>query len=93
VPEDAPRGRSLEFIRGLFYFFHKDKTGELELRSRVVNSVVRGTELVIQIQDDGTTEIHLIDGVVEMTNNEGTLTLRQRRVRASGTRRRSGPNG
>jgi tetratricopeptide (TPR) repeat protein len=76
IPEDRKPRRALEFIRGVFYFFHRDRPGDLEIRTRLVNAVVRGTEFVIEVEEDGTTRLHLIDGEVEMTNDFGGLELR-----------------
>jgi tetratricopeptide (TPR) repeat protein len=71
-----PRKRGFNLLRGILYFFHRDRPGEMELRSRVVNAVVRGTEFVFEVADDGTTTLSLLNGEVEMGNEFGQLILR-----------------
>src|SRR6185436_9462658 len=65
IAQPAGKRRILELLRGVIYFFHRDKPGELELRSPVVNAVVLGTEFNLLVADDGTTTLSLLDGQVQ----------------------------
>ena len=73
-PSEGKR-RVMELIKGVIYFFHRDKPGDVEVRTRLVNAVVLGTEFTLAVADDGTTTLSLIDGKVEMSNALGTLQL------------------
>ena len=74
IPETKKRS-GLNFFQGIFYFFHRDKPGEFELRTPTVSAVVRGTEFNLKVAEDKTTTLMLLDGQVEMTNQFGQLSL------------------
>jgi ferric-dicitrate binding protein FerR (iron transport regulator) len=76
IPPDKQENRVVEFFRGVFYFFHRDRPGELEIHTRVVNAVVRGTEFRLAVAEDGATRLDLIDGSVHLENPQGVLDLR-----------------
>jgi tetratricopeptide (TPR) repeat protein len=72
-----PKRRSgFNLLKGIIYFFHRDKPGEFDLQTPTVSAVVRGTEFNLQVADDGTTTLSLFDGEVEMTNQFGQLSLK-----------------
>jgi tetratricopeptide (TPR) repeat protein len=61
--------------RGILYFFHRGKPGDAEVRSRTVAASIRGTEFLFSVREDGGTEVNLIEGEVELTNQFGTLKI------------------
>src|SRR4030095_7214490 len=63
-------------LKGIIYFFHRDRPGEFDLQTPTVSAVVRGTEFNLKVADDGTTTLSLFDGEVEMTNSFGQLPLK-----------------
>jgi tetratricopeptide (TPR) repeat protein len=72
----ATRGRiQLNLLRGLYYFLHRDRPGEFEIKTKTVATIVRGTEFNVRVYEDGTTRVSLVDGAVEMSNEFGTLNL------------------
>ena len=75
VPESR-RGTTLNPLKGLFYFFHRDKPGEFELRSRSVAAAVRGTEFHLQADEDGTWLLSVLDGDVLLQTGDGNLDLK-----------------
>ena len=75
IPAPARKRRLFDSLRGVFYFFHRGEPGEVELRSRLVNSVVRGTEFNLSVAEDGTTILSVLDGEVGMSNQFGQITL------------------
>lgn len=82
----APKKRAgFSFIKGLFYFFHRDNPDELDLQTPTVSAVVRGTEFNLQVAENGTTVLSLIDGLVAMENAFGKVDL------VSGDEGRAGP--
>lgn len=87
MPPDPAKRSSFGFIKGILYFFHRDKPGDYEIRTRTVSAIVRGTEFSVEvIEADGTTTISMFDGAVEMSNEHGLLLLKdgQQGVAASG---------
>ena len=71
----APKSNGFTLLRGLLYFFHRDKPGEYEIRTPTAYAVIRGTEFNLEVADDQTTILSLLDGVVELTNAGGGLKL------------------
>ncbi len=76
VPQKSRWSGALDLLRGALYFFHRDRPDHLEMRTRLVQAVVRGTEFVVKVEDDGTTTFHLMDGELWLTNAAGALVLR-----------------
>jgi hypothetical protein len=72
-PPDKP---GFGLLRGIMYFFHRDKPGTWHVQTPTVASLIRGTEFNLKVEEDGTTILSLLDGQVEMTNALGHLTLR-----------------
>lgn len=75
VPE-GKKGVTLNPLKGLFYFFHRDKPGEFELRSRTAAAAVRGTEFHLEAEEDGTWVLSVLDGEVLLQTDDGDLDLK-----------------
>src|SRR5580765_7524674 len=56
----------VKLLRGLLYFFHRDRPGEFQVDTPTVSAVVRGTEFNLEVANDGTTTFHMVDGAVEL---------------------------
>ena len=69
---------SLGFLAGLLHFFHRDEPTDLEVVSRTASAAVRGTEFEMEVAEDGTTILTVMDGEVRLSNALGTLDLRNR---------------
>ena len=69
------RKRSVEFLKGVLYFFHRDKPDEFEVRTPQMAAIIRGTEFTLEVADDGTTTLSLLDGQVAVSNPLGQLDL------------------
>ncbi len=72
--EEAPK-TVIEILKGAISFFHRDKPGSLEIRTRGVSALIRGTELVCSVSPEGQLDLTVLDGVVEITNALGSITL------------------
>jgi hypothetical protein len=59
----------------MLYFFHRDKPREFPVRTPTAYAVVLGTEFNLEVDDAGGTQLALLHGEVEMTNNFGALRL------------------
>jgi outer membrane receptor protein involved in Fe transport len=72
----APERRAaIRLIRGLFFFLHRDEPGEVEVLTPTVSAVIRGTEFTVNVAADGATELRLLDGLVDLTNEFGRIEL------------------
>ncbi len=76
IRADQKKKSGLDLFRGLFYFFHRDNPGELDIHTPIVSAVVRGTEFNVQVAADNTTTLTVLDGEVAMTNEFGDLQLK-----------------
>ena len=71
----ADKKRVLELQSGAAYFYGREKSGQIEMRTRTASGAVRGTEFLISIDGQGRTELDLIDGEVELSNDSGRVVL------------------
>lgn len=65
----------LKFLKGVLYYFHRDKPGVLPVRTPTAYAVVIGTEFAAAVDNNGSTEIYLIDGEVDFSNDLGHALL------------------
>lgn len=75
VPQEK-RGITLNPFKGLYYFFHRDKPGQFELRSRTAAAAVRGTEFQLEAAAEGDWTLSVLDGDVLLQSEGGELELR-----------------
>lgn len=75
-PEDPAKGKSrFSFLRGLLYLFHRGEPSDFEIENRSGMAAIRGTEFNMEVDDNGATLLTVIDGVVELRNEQGRLEL------------------
>ncbi|HEY1173360.1 MAG TPA: FecR domain-containing protein [Verrucomicrobiae bacterium] len=60
---------------GKGFFKSAEPAGRIQIRTRTVSATIRGTEFQIEIAEDGTTKLALIDGLVDLENPSGELSL------------------
>jgi Tfp pilus assembly protein PilF len=75
LPAPTARRGGLQFLRGLLYYFHRDKPGVLPVATPSAHAVVLGTEFVLSVAENGSSQLTMLDGVVELTNALGRLEL------------------
>jgi Tfp pilus assembly protein PilF len=68
VESKGERKRGFDFFKGILYFFHRDKPDEFEVRTPQMAAIIRGTEFTLEVADDETTTLSLIDGQVRLSN-------------------------
>src|SRR5206468_4233526 len=61
VQGQAGQKRGFDFLRGLIYFFHRDRPNEFEVQTPQMSAIIRGTEFVLEVADDGTTTLSLLE--------------------------------
>jgi tetratricopeptide (TPR) repeat protein len=63
-------------LRGLIYFFHRDKPGVMPVTTPTAYAVVLGTEFTVEVTEDGSTRLTLFEGTIDMTNRLGRVALK-----------------
>jgi Flp pilus assembly protein TadD len=59
---------TVRLLSGALYFFHRGKPGVVDVLTRWASAAVRGTEFQLRVDEDGTTVVTVIDGVVDLGN-------------------------
>jgi tetratricopeptide (TPR) repeat protein len=72
----ARQRRGFDLLKGLLYFFNRDKPNQFDVHTPQMSAIIRGTEFVLEVADNGTTTLSLLEGVVEMSNPFGPLELK-----------------
>src|SRR5205823_1758057 len=70
VPDPKEAQPTIPLLEGLYYLFHRDKPERYRLRTPLASAVVRGTELVLKVEADGTSTFSLLDGEAEVVTGE-----------------------
>ena len=66
---------AVSLLKGVLFFFNRDRPEELEVRTPRMSALTKGTEFVLRVDDDGSTTLTLLAGEVFIENELGTLTL------------------
>ncbi len=53
IPPASPRGAGFNLLKGLLYYFHRDKPGVFPVQTPSAYAVVLGTEFAISVADNG----------------------------------------
>ena len=65
----------MELKSGATYFFSREKPEDIQFRTPVASGAIRGTEFNLAVADDGSTELSLLNGAVDLANAQGSTTL------------------
>ncbi|MFM8331300.1 MAG: FecR domain-containing protein, partial [Candidatus Methylumidiphilus sp.] len=69
-----PKGPSwLDLLKGIIYVRSRTPSS-LDVRTRYINAAIRGTEFLVSA-DDNAAEVSVLEGTVESSNAQGSLTL------------------
>jgi hypothetical protein len=74
-PSKPAANRIIEIKSGAAYFFNRDKPQETEFQTPSASGAIRGTEFNLVVQEDGTTQLSLLDGEVVLANAEGSVDM------------------
>ena len=66
----------LHLRNGSVYLYSRDRSQEFQIRTSAASTSIRGTEFNITVAADGRTELTLFDGEVDLSNPQGTVTLK-----------------
>jgi len=75
-PAKAGNKAELDLKSGAAYFFSREKPSEIQFRTPVASGAIRGTEFNIRVAEDGSLELALLDGEVDVANAQGSVTLK-----------------
>ncbi len=65
----------LDLRSGTTYFFSREKPTEVQFRTPVASGAIRGTEFNLEVAEDGRTVLSLLDGNVDLSNEQGAASL------------------
>ena len=74
-PQAAGASAGFEMKSGAGYFFNRERPGSVEFRTPLASGAIRGTEFNLLVAENGRTELALLDGLVELTNDFGVANL------------------
>ena len=66
----------LDLKSGSTYFFSREKPADVQFRTPVMAGAIRGTEFNLQVAENGGSRLTLLDGEVELSNDQGQLFLK-----------------
>jgi predicted Zn-dependent protease len=76
APPGARQPSSFSLLQGVLYFFNRDRLTNARYGTRTASAAIRGTEFVLQAEDNGRTTLTVVEGDVDLSNEVGALTLR-----------------
>jgi len=77
IPKEQSQNAAVRLLRGIIYFFHRDRPGEFQVDTPTVSAVVRGTEFTVAVAPDGTSQFRVWDGELSLANRFGNLRLQR----------------
>ena len=75
-PQQAASSATLDVKQGTAYFFSREKSREVHVKTPSVNGAIRGTEFVVTVAANGVSTFAMLDGEVELSNSAGSITVR-----------------
>lgn len=74
-PSKAEQNAAIEVKSGATYFFNRDKPNETQFETPSSSGAIRGTEFTLTVDDNGRTELALLDGQVALKNDHGSIEM------------------
>ena len=74
-PSPSGGQTTLNFTSGRGYFLSREKPHDFQLRTLSAVAAIRGTEFNLEVTESGSTILTLIDGAVNLSNEQGALAL------------------
>ncbi len=75
-PTETASKPTVDLKQGTAYFFSREKSREINVRTPAANGGIRGTEFVVTVAADGATSFTMIEGEVVTSNESGSLVIR-----------------
>jgi tetratricopeptide (TPR) repeat protein len=74
-PQVASDKPTLNLKQGSAYFFSREKSREIRVQTPAANGAIRGTEFVVTVAENGSTNFTILDGEVEVSNSQGSVVV------------------
>ena len=74
-PSLNPAPTIFNLFKGRGFFFHRGKPVDIKVNTRAASAAIRGTEFAVEVTDDEQMILTLFDGIVDLTNTLGNVTL------------------
>ena len=74
-PQEAGVKATLNIKQGSTYFFSREKSRELRIKTPAANGATRGTEFVVTVGANGKTTVTMLDGELELFNAQGSVLI------------------
>lgn len=75
-PAVAGAKPTLDIKQGTSYFFSREKSREINVKTPAANGAIRGTEFVVTVAANGHSSFTMLDGEVEVSNAQGSVSVR-----------------
>ncbi|MBI2924743.1 MAG: FecR domain-containing protein [Verrucomicrobia bacterium] len=75
-PQQQGRKPLVDLKSGSVYFFSREKPEDVQFRTPVVVGAIRGTEFHVEVAESGDTQVALLDGEIQLGNEQGQVVLR-----------------
>lgn len=74
-PEVASAKPTVDLKQGTGYFFSREKSREINVKTPAANGAIRGTEFVVSVAANGHSSFTMLDGEVEVSNAQGSILV------------------
>jgi tetratricopeptide (TPR) repeat protein len=75
-PQVASPKPTIDVKQGTGYFFSREKSREINVKTPAANGAIRGTEFVVTVAANGHSSFTMLDGEVEVSNAQGSVLVR-----------------
>jgi hypothetical protein len=75
-PATASAKATIDLKQGSGYFFSREKSREINVKTPAANGAIRGTEFVVTVAANGHSSFTMLDGEVEVSNAQGSVLVR-----------------
>ena len=74
-PQATSAKATMDLKQGSAYFFSREKSREIHVQTPAANGAIRGTEFVVTVAANGSTNFTILDGEVEISNPKGSVVV------------------
>ena len=75
-PVVASAKPTVDLKQGTGYFFSREKSREINVKTPAANGAIRGTEFIVAVAANGQSSFTMLDGEVEVSNAQGSVVVR-----------------
>ena len=75
-PEVSSAKPTVDLKQGTGYFFSREKSREINVKTPAANGAIRGTEFIVAVAANGQSSFTMLDGEVDVSNAQGSVVVR-----------------